>query len=181
MGPLSTFNKQSSIKSQSNTIRTYLPRKDQLYKMCPHPTMSSVTSLMHPYKMCKERNVVFIKEMVYQRGKMCVSSRPSPSCRCAPCQRLMMRMKKAYHVKSDWWNMDPWEAQMELAMRCVFEVVYGFISLDQLQNGTWLIQNVHKSDGHHQRLVNLLKKAVKGDTWYFPWLSMPINREDLLR
>lgn len=148
--------------------------------MPPPISVTSVTSLMHPYKMHRERTTAFIHEIVHQKCRLCVSSKPSPSCRCRTCTSLMMRMKKAYHVKSEWWKMSPWEAQMELSMRCVFEVVFGFISLDQVQDGTWLLRGVHKCDGHHQRLVNLLKKAVKGP-WYFAWLTMPINKCDLLR
>ena len=174
IGAPSFFNYSARVCTDNNNCKMAPPSKAS--------EVAHVASMMNPICMKDHGSTLFLCDIVYQRRKLCNSSKPFSRCRCSACKDLMGRMKTMYHVKDEWWVMSPWEAQTELAMRCVYEVVFGFISLEHVHKGTWLQRGVHACDGHHRRLVNLYRRAVlNGSRWYFPWLAVPVNKASLLQ
>jgi len=89
--------------------------------------------------------------------KVCWMKRNSPYCTCGGCCKVASAMVDEYHGYRD-------DAGMELCLRLVYEVLYGYRRVRDVRRV--LLGN--SSDGHEKRLKVLYNRAVKSPRWY--WL-----------
>lgn len=87
-------------------------------------------------------------------------SKTSP---CKDCKTLMAIMCKRYHHH---------DAADELAMRLVYEGMFGFIPLDAIENGTWL-NSKYRDSGHTMRMRIIWQRATPNVQKSYPWIVTP--------
>jgi hypothetical protein len=85
-------------------------------------------------------------------------------------QRFMVRR---YHIEDCVEKMTVHMAQEELALRLLYEVVFGFIAAADVTEGRWLQRRL-RNYGHHKRMLNLWSKA-KCQPLPFPWICPPVS------
>lgn len=89
--------------------------------------------------------------------KVCWMKRDSPYCTCRGCCKVASAMVDVYHGYRD-------DAGMELCLRLVYEVLYGYRRVRDVRR----VFFGNSSDGHEKRLKVLYCRAVKSPRWY--WL-----------
>jgi hypothetical protein len=89
--------------------------------------------------------------------KVCWMNRNSPYCTCGGCCKVASAMVDGYHGYCD-------DAGMELCLRLVYEVLYGYRTVGDVKR----VFFGNSSDGHEKRLKVLYSRAVKSPSWY--WL-----------
>lgn len=142
--------------------------------------IDKVVCMTHPHHLEKQKDARFIKEITKSRKlHVCFEAprtgRYRATCKCKGCMHLRYKMCDGYHQKKgEYWDITPLEAQTEIAMRIVYEVVFGFRPLKHVTHGVWLNQcgKTKKSSRHHRRVKDLMTIAMKDDTWYYPFLRI---------
>lgn len=100
---------------------------------------------------------------------VCVGSH-TVDCQCIGCYELRKMMRDQYHVKDDTYEMTPEEAQAEIVMRLAYEVMFGFLDIRHVYNGTWMQPGIHDY-GHHKRYINLWQRASLAP-FVYSWLPV---------
>lgn len=144
-----------------------------------HINVWRVADMSHPQNLQNKTDAKFIRDITKARKlHVCMEApktgRYRPTCKCKGCKALMYAMCSSYHINKEgaYWDMSAREAQTELAMRLVFEVVFGFRPLKHVTQGLWHLEcgKTKKCKKHHVRVKDLLKIALSGDVWHFPFM-----------
>jgi hypothetical protein len=82
---------------------------------------------------------------------------------CKGCKSLSRIICRQYHTKD--------EAD-ELAMRLAYEVIFGFIPVKAIDNGTWLDPS-YRDTGHTLRMRIIWRRSKKNVQQTYPWIVSP--------
>lgn len=95
-------------------------------------------------------------------------------CPCGSCARMHRKLCRRYHTGcSDVRLMCPYQAQDELAMRLAFEVMFGFIRAEHLEEGAWLGRSL-RNEGHTKRMRFLYARSLAAPKMAYAWLTKPV-------
>jgi hypothetical protein len=127
------------------------------------------------------KNAGFLKALkVYKDRYICmrtVGYKCTPTMRCDGCRVVSGVVCHRYHARPS-----PFEVKHatndaeELAMRLAFEVIFGMLSVEEIEKGTWL-ESKRRDAGHTMRMRILLRRCsgtggcvgIDG----YPWIVAP--------
>ena len=138
-----------------------------------HSIVERVATFITPARL-EKLDTSDIQRLINIRKNVCTRSNPCGSslhAMCRECNTLRSKLVKQYHMHGDNINrMTPLQAQDELALRLVYEVIYDIIPFANLESGYWMSRTL-RDNGHTRRMRNLVRKARRSPSKY-PWLHI---------